>query len=153
MRYLLCAMLVLGLVGCGDSADNNVSAKTSDASKHEHKSEHEHRDEHAHDRVEHFEGKQAKDWQAAIANLRKYNQKLEAALEQDEISAEQLAEIHKWSYTLENAVGRLQTELKKTAGHLEEVHLGSERGETERIRKHGRKYLEKLEPLLKEGSE
>jgi hypothetical protein len=150
MRYLLCAMLLVGLVGCDEGADNtsnansNGSAATSNSAQHDH----EHGGEHDHEQIDHFEGKKAKDWKAAIANLKQYNQKLEAALAQDQISTEDLAKIHNWSYTLENAVGRLRTELKKTAAHLEEVHLGSERGETDRIREHGRKYLEGLAPLL-----
>ena len=152
MRYLLCAILLTGLVACDDSADNtgnansNGSALTSNSAQHEH----EHGGDHAHEQIDHFEGKKAKDWGAAIANLKQYNQKLEAALEQRELSTDDLAKIHKWSYTLENAVGRLQSELKKTASHLEEVHLGSERGETERIRQHGPKYLEGLTPMLED---
>lgn len=69
-------------------------------------------------------------------------------LEQDEISQEELLNIHEWSYTLENAIGRLQTDLATIADHLEEVHLASERGEVDLIREHGREYLEGLEPLL-----
>jgi hypothetical protein len=148
MRYLLCVLLLVGLVACDDNANSNGTTTASNSAQHDH--EHEHGGEHDHEQIDHFEGQKAKDWEAAIANLQKYNKKLEAALAQDEISAEELAKIHKWSYTLENAVGRLRTELKKTADHLEEVHLGSERGETDRIREHGRKYLEGLAPLLKD---
>ena len=155
MRYLLCAVLLFGVAGCDGGGGGNggaTAAKASeakaDARDHEH--DHDHGHKHEGERVEHFEGEPAKDWEEAIAHLKAFNEKLEAKLEKDEITPDDMAKIHEWSYTMENAVGRLRTELEETAKHLEELHLGSERAETERIRKHGRKYLEGLAPLLED---
>jgi hypothetical protein len=136
MRYLLCLMLLTVLVGCDERSGSSGAGATPETPRQDH------------DRVGHFKGEASEDWAAAIANLREYNQKLRAVLEQDEISNRDLADIHRWSYTLENAVGRLQTDLEMIADHLEEVHLASEQGDAERIREHGRKYLEGLTPLL-----
>jgi len=154
MRYLLCAMLLAGLVACDDNAGSDGGATASNAPEaehdHDHEQEHEHDHDHDEDRIAHFEGEESEDLAAAIANLQAYNQKLEAVLAKDQISRQELLDIHEWSYTLENAVGRLQTDLTTIAEHLEQVHLASERGETEQIREHGKAYLEGLSPLLEE---
>lgn len=134
MRYLLCVLLLAFLVACDDrSASDGATPETT---------------RHDHDRLDHFKGEESEDWAAAIANLREYNEKLLAVLGQDEISNRDLADIHRWSYTLENAVERLRVDLEMIADHLEEVHLASEQGDEERIREHGRKYLDGLAPLL-----
>ena len=150
MRYLLCALLLFGLVACDDNAGSNGGATASNAAATEHEHEDGHDHEHEQNRIDHYEGRESKDLAEAVANLQAYNQKLETVLAKDEISRQELVDVHEWSYTLENAVGRLRTDLTTIAEHLEQVHLASERGETERIREHGKAYLDGLAPLLEE---
>lgn len=93
------------------------------------------------DPVEHFQGRSADTLTQAISNFNKGNQRLENLLSQDAISAEDLAAIHELTYTLENALARINAELDALAETLEEVHLGSEENDADRVKTEGDKYL------------
>jgi len=107
--------------------------------------EHEHDDE---DHAEHFEGKEAANLEEAVANLAEYNDRLKALLDQEELSAEDMNQIHKYSYTLENALQKVQEETQSVAANLEEVHLASERMDEAIVREQGKVYLETTHTLL-----
>lgn len=103
-----------------------------------------------HSEVDHFSGKEAKTLREAVANLNEYNDRLEKVLNKDELSAEDLHKVHKLSYTIENALKRIQTELGTMAGDLETMHLSSERAEADTARKHGKAFLEQARTLTGE---
>ncbi|MBK1707302.1 DUF6746 family protein [Halochromatium glycolicum] len=89
----------------------------------------------------HFEGKQAETFAEALTNFETANEQLEEYLEEDSLEPADLAHIHELTYTLENALEMIRSELSDLAITLEEVHLGSERGDTEIVLEAGRNYL------------
>lgn len=99
------------------------------------------------DRPDHYQGKQAVTTEQALQNLNEYNAKLEAILDQDELSAADLNEIHQLTYTLENALERLQIDVKDTAEVLEEVHVASETNQAATVKKRGAVYLQAARKL------
>ena len=107
---------------------------------------HDHGGEHAD--VDHFEGKPARDLKQAVANLRAYSKKLESRINGDELSAEDMHAIHEMSYTLENALQRLDHELDDIAENLEAVHLASERQDHDTVTDKGQAYMKDVNLLL-----
>jgi len=102
---------------------------------------------HASERVDHFEGEPAATLDEALANLTEYNQRLAAVLESESLDAAALHEIHQLSYTLENALQRIDTELETLAETLEELHLASERADVEVTTRSARDYLETADKI------
>lgn len=100
--------------------------------------------------VDHYSGKEAKNLEQAMTNLREYNQRLADLLAKDELSNDDLATIHRLSYTLENALARIDTDLDTMAEVLETVHLASERGETDKVRGRGEPFVEYTRTLTGE---
>lgn len=98
--------------------------------------------------VDHYEGKEAKNLEQAVSNLREYNQRLEMILDKEELTAEDLGKVHQLSYTLENALQRINREMATIAGDLETVHQASERNDSATVRQTGRKYLEQSNTLV-----
>ncbi|WP_104203284.1 DUF6746 family protein [Billgrantia saliphila] len=97
--------------------------------------------------AEHFKGEPAETLSQAMANFSEYNQQLADLLAQDELSLEDLGTIHELTYTLENALEKINEEVDTLAVNLEEVHLGSETGDFERVQSHGAAYLEAAQTL------
>jgi hypothetical protein len=69
-------------------------------------------------------------------------------LAQDDPSIADLSPIHSPTYTLENAMAKIDEELDTMAVDLEEVHLGSETTDRERVRSHGAAYLDAAHTLV-----
>lgn len=89
----------------------------------------------------HFSGKESASLEEAMDNFNAANDELEAYLEHDSIERADLAHVHELTYTLENALAKIQEELGALAVTLEEVHLASEKGDADTVLKSGRKYL------------
>ncbi len=104
----------------------------------------------ADEQYNHFPSLQAPDLKIALCNLQSYNQKLSAITSKDELTATDMVKIHELTYTLENAVARMQSELVKTAENLEKVHKASERLDQKAIATFGQKYFE-LSNMLADG--
>ena len=123
--------------------------------EHGHEDHQEHKQDHGDhhgqkDQPQHFQGKPAETDEQARKNLREYNGKLKALLDKKEMSGSDLGEIHRISYTLENALQQLDPEVDWIAQYLEEVHLASERGDRDTVRKKGRAYLSASKALLED---
>lgn len=99
------------------------------------------------DEVDHYEAQPSRTLEEAMSNLAEYNDRLNEIMEKDELSADDLDAIHQLTYTLENALARIDTELEGMAVNLEEVHLASERLDRETLREHGPRYLRKARML------
>ncbi|WP_083004211.1 DUF6746 family protein [Halomonas sp. GT] len=100
------------------------------------------------ERLDHFEGKSSDSLEQAFTNLNEGNQKLAELLSQDEITDAQMGEIHMLTYTLENALQKVGEEVDTMAVLLEEVHLGSETLDHERVTSNGERYLEASSLLI-----
>lgn len=96
---------------------------------------------------QHFKPEPAENLQQAIMNLTEYNAKLEEIIHGD-LSAEDMAKVHELTYTLEVALARLSKELDVAANSLEEVHLGSEQMNKQRVKGFGKDYLNTLNHVL-----
>lgn len=103
---------------------------------------------HADERVDHFEGLPADTLAEAVENFSEYNDRLEAVLDRGELSAAELAEVHELTYTLENALEKINTEFAALADTLEEVHLASESDDAATVSGRGRAYLETARTVI-----
>lgn len=97
--------------------------------------------------VAHFDGKNFDTLGDAVSAFHQYNQRLERLVGQPELSAQDMSQIHELTYTLENAIERMQAELEVLAETLEEVHLASEANDAARIQKFAVPYLAGSEQL------
>ncbi|HET8806913.1 MAG TPA: DUF6746 family protein [Methylophaga sp.] len=93
------------------------------------------------DPVKHYQGKEAESLSQAVSNFNKGNQRLAKLLKQDNLSAADIAAIHELTYTLENALAKINTDLEQLAVTLEGVHIGSEENDAARVKKEGNRYL------------
>ena len=96
-------------------------------------------------RISHYSGEPADSMPQALANLAEYNARLQALLAEDEVD---LHTVHELTYTLENALQRIQADLADAAEALEAVHLASEAADAETVKTRGRDYLEVTRPLV-----
>jgi hypothetical protein len=97
----------------------------------------------------HYEGKPAETLDQAVTNFSQYNVKLAEILDKPELSSRDLHEIHQITYTLENALYRLEEEVEELAEVLEEVHVASENADAETVQSKGRDYLETSRKIIK----
>ncbi|MGJ7459087.1 DUF6746 family protein [Halomonas sp. RA08-2] len=108
-----------------------------------------HAEEQVEERANHFEGQSADSLSQAVSNLSSTNDHLAALLAKDELSDDDMAIIHQLTYTLEIALARIDQEVNNMATLVEEVHLGSENMEQDRVRVNGLTYLETIRPLVR----
>lgn len=104
-------------------------------------------DDHEDDRVEHYAGKEVESKQAAVKILHTYNARLEERLAGD-LSPKTMTAIHEMSYTMENALAKLDGDLDGAAQSLERMHLASERLEKDAVQRHARAYLHVMPKVL-----
>lgn len=99
-------------------------------------------------RTDHYQPIPSNTLEQAINNLHSHNAHLQQLLDQPSLSTEDMVKVHELSYTLELALQRLSSVLDETADVLEEVHLGSETMDNNRVRDNGERYLEVMNTLL-----
>lgn len=104
---------------------------------------------HADERPDHFKGEASPTLAAAMANLGEYNAQLAAILAKDELGPEDTAQIHELTYTLENALAKISSEVEGLEETLEDVHVASERYEVEVVKTQGRRYLDRSANLAR----
>ncbi len=92
--------------------------------------------------AEHYEGKKPETLEEAVKLYKEYNAKLEKILAKDELSSADMEQVHKLSYTIENALGKINTEMLSLAKSLEKVHKASERRDAETVSAQGRKFID-----------
>ena len=92
------------------------------------------------ERPSHYKGKPSATLAEAVKNFSESNAKLEAILNGD-LTDVAISEIHELTYTLENALEKIDDELDELAETLEKVHVASEKLDREAVVKHGREYL------------
>ncbi|TVR14083.1 MAG: hypothetical protein EA401_05285 [Planctomycetota bacterium] len=141
-RFLLTAAILISvlsmLVGCG-ATDAEHAAEGGHSATHPEP-----------ERIEHFKGLDAPDWATAVAHLVEYNQQLRAVVAQESLTHEDMDTVHQLTYTLENAVERIQQDLVVLADALEEVHQASETDDEARLRSNAAIYFEYTQRLLQQ---
>lgn len=100
------------------------------------------------ERMAHYQALPSNSLEQAITNLHSHNAHLQRLVDQGQLSDEDLVKVHELTYTLEVALERLQQSLSQTADVLEEVHLGSETMDANRVRDNAKRYLEVMEQVL-----
>jgi uncharacterized protein HemX len=95
----------------------------------------------AQDRLEHFKGKSTETIKQARANLSEYHRQLVDVLAESRLSPSGMAEIHKITYTLENALKHMAGEIRSLQEQLEKIHLASERNDSDILRAIAPDYL------------
>lgn len=94
------------------------------------------------DRPDHFKGEPSRTLEEALHNFSEANARLAEIVEQDNPDTQAVFEVHKLTYTLENALEKIRDEMEELAEVLEEVHLASERNDGETVTARGKVYLE-----------
>lgn len=100
------------------------------------------------DRPSHFKGVASPDLQTAVAHLAEYNNRLEELLK-GELTAADMMQVHELTYTLEQALERIDDELDDLADTLEEVHLASENMQRDELKKIAPVYLDTARIIVK----
>lgn len=102
----------------------------------------------ASERPDHYAGKKAETLEEAVERLDNYSDRLEDLLEKGPLSAREMADIHKMTYTLENALETIRESLEGTAAALEEVHLASETQDEDTVKNSGQRFLKDIDTLI-----
>lgn len=97
----------------------------------------------------HFKGKSSETLKQAVSNFSEYNNKLAAILKKDTLSPQEMQQVHELTYTLENALEKMNISLAQLAMTLEAVHVGSETGDVESVKTQGSHYLDIARQLIK----
>lgn len=103
----------------------------------------------AEERPDHFKGKSSETLEQAVANFSEYNGKLADLLAKDALSPHDLHQVHELTYTLENALEKLNAELTELANTLEAVHVASENGDAKTTKEQGARYLDTARKVIK----
>lgn len=96
----------------------------------------------------HYKGKPAESLPEAVRNFSEYNAKLEAVL-RGKVDDAAIADVHELTYTLENALGKMNEEMAKLAETLEQLHVASEKLDREAVIRHGNEYLSVSKEVVK----
>ena len=103
---------------------------------------------HADEKFSHFPSEESPNTVVALCNMAEFNKKLQAIVNKDAITPEDMVKVHELTYTLENAVMRLQKDLETIAVDLEKVHKASEHLDKKTIHRAGKDYLKATSELL-----
>lgn len=99
-------------------------------------------------KAQHFPSKPSETLEAAVANFSEYNRLLEEVLT-GEIDQIAILKVHELTYTLENALEKINEELEDLAETLEALHVASEAFDRDSVREHGRAYLDTARKVVK----
>jgi hypothetical protein len=102
---------------------------------------------HASDTVEHYDAKSSDSLASALATLADYNARVATVMARDDLSVQDMEEVHEYTYTMEEAVARIASEMAEIAVVLEEVHQASEGDDPGALRAATAAYLEQSAPL------
>lgn len=92
------------------------------------------------DSVDHFKSVESETLEQAVVNFSDYNEKLSTLLSRD-LDNEAMVQVHELTYTLENALAKINEEATQLADTLEELHLASEKFDADAVKNHGDHYL------------
>jgi len=96
----------------------------------------------ADEKVQHYEAKPSETLEEAVRNFSEYNKKLAEVLARENLSDNDMEEVHQLTYTLEVALAKINEEMNGIVDTLEEVHLSSEERNEAKLRGVAEVYLE-----------
>ena len=97
----------------------------------------------------HFKGKPSETLEEALNNFSQYNHKLSEILNQKTLSPVDMQHVHELTYTLENALEKINASMIELAALLEAVHVGSESGDMTATQTEGVRYLDMARQIIK----
>ncbi|MFO7704972.1 MAG: DUF6746 family protein [Halopseudomonas sp.] len=100
-------------------------------------------------RIDHYQPQASETLEQAVANLSEYNSKLADILAKQELNADDMHNVHELTYTLEEALNKIHTDLAEVADVLEEVHLASEQADAATVKNSGQAYLDLTRTVVK----
>lgn len=100
------------------------------------------------EQAQHYAAKSSETLGEAVANFAEYNKKVAAVLEKEELTVSDMEQIHQLTYTLEEALARINKRMKALPVTLEELHLASEAHNPDRVRGVGGVYLETAQTVI-----
>lgn len=103
----------------------------------------------AEEKLGHFKGKSSETLEEALNNFSQYNHKLSEILNQKTLSPVDMQHVHELTYTLENALEKINASMIELAALLEAVHVGSESGDTTATQTEGVRYLDMARQIIK----
>ncbi len=101
------------------------------------------------DRPEHFKGKVSETIDQALEHFSEHNQKLAKILAKESLSPRDIAVVHELTYTLENALQKMNTNFSELAETLETVHLASETTDGAEVKARAWQYLQATPKALR----
>ena len=104
----------------------------------------------ADERPDHYEGKPSDTLEEALANLEETNALIAELLADETMTPEEHARLHQLTYTAENALAKISEEIEAVKASLEEVHLASERVDSETVLDQAPTYLDQSQSLFGE---
>ncbi|WP_090334281.1 DUF6746 family protein [Nitrosomonas sp. Nm51] len=102
----------------------------------------------AEEKQEHFKGKPSETIEQAVSNFSEYNRKLSSILNQDTLSPRDMQQVHELTYTLENALEKINSTLSTLSDTLEAVHVSSETGDADAMQTEGMRYLDTARQII-----
>lgn len=102
----------------------------------------------ASEKPEHFKGLVPKNIDEAVSNFSEYNEKLAKIIEQKKLSPEDMNTVHELTYTIENALGMLSSELGSLAETLEAIHIASEHADPKTVQEQGKHYIDTAKNIV-----
>lgn len=102
---------------------------------------------HASEEVEHYDAKPSTNLAEALETLAAYNAKVAEVMARDGLDVQDMEEVHEYTYTMEQAVARIASDLESVAALLEEVHQSCEGDDTDALRSATGAYLDLSAPL------
>ncbi|WP_101067772.1 DUF6746 family protein [Roseovarius salinarum] len=100
------------------------------------------------DEVDHYHAEPSETLEQAIANFSEYNAKVAEVLEREDLTRADMEEIHQYTYTIEEALAKINETTDALAVTLEEVHLSSESDNPAKLRGVAEVYLETAQKVV-----
>jgi hypothetical protein len=92
--------------------------------------------------ADHYEPEPSETFTDAVENFNTYNARVAEILEKEELSFEDMEQIHQYTYTIETALAKINDTLEDLPATLERVHLASEGDNPDELRGLADVYLE-----------
>ena len=92
--------------------------------------------------ADHYEPVPSETFAEAVENFNEYNARVGEILEKEELSFEDMEQIHQYTYTIETALAKINETLEDLPATLERVHLASEGDNPDELRGLAEVYME-----------